>query len=330
MDQAAKRPEPPQPRKHHILPAFYLAGFTATGTVRGRLHVFDYATGKAYLSTPRRACRETDFYRVEEPGVDPNYIEKLLAWHEGVVAPHVQGIARTSKVKDPRTVGEALAFAASLVVRNRQARDQLGRALAAGVAMKLRRGEVSRDQWEQLRAAELRNGATLEEVPDYDALDRLRNAEWFPRAPSVLTVGLIPQLQDSIMKTLQRRDWELHVTDPEESGGFICSDSPVAWGDLHEFLRGRRQNLESVDIEITFPVARNAALVSHPGARNGTLTATDRIVGHVNARTLQMSQGLIFHPHDDFLWRRTSGELGKGSDYMSYVMDARRRGIFQP
>ena len=40
-----------QPRKHHLIPAFYLAGFTESGSPTETLHVFDYVSGKRYRST---------------------------------------------------------------------------------------------------------------------------------------------------------------------------------------------------------------------------------------------------------------------------------------
>jgi hypothetical protein len=198
------------------------------------LYVFDYGSGKRYRSTPRKACRKTDFYRVEAPGVDPYLIERMMAWHEDVVAPHVRQVASGSAT-NKRQVGETLALAALLAVRGRRGRHQLEAALAVGLGTRMRRGEVAPEQWEQLREAELRNGATPDQVPEYQAAkERLLSGEWFPRAPAVLVVGLIPEAQDSFMKLLLGRHWELHATDSARNGGFICSDSPLVWETLRE------------------------------------------------------------------------------------------------
>lgn len=319
-----------EPRKHHIIPAFYLAGFTESGTQGGVLHAFRYVTAKRYVTTPRKACRETDFYRVEEPGFDPNYVEKLMSWHEGVVAPHVQQVA-TGSVRDKRDVGETLALAALLAVRNRRGRTQMEAALAVGLGLRLRRGDVTPEQWQQLRESELRNGVPEEELPGFEqAMDRLLRGEWLPRAPAVLVAGLIPEMQDRFMQMLLHRHWELHVTNSTDNGGFITSDSPLVWGDLQEIVAGRQQGLDQHDLEITFPVSRTAALVSYPEARDATCDATDDLVAHVNMRTLQLSSGLVFHAHDEFLLRRSAGDVRPASEYFNYVADARRRGIINP
>jgi hypothetical protein len=61
------------------LPAFYLAGFTDTGTKDGTLYVFDYARKRRYTSKPEKVARERDFYRLYKPGLDKYGIEKDLA-----------------------------------------------------------------------------------------------------------------------------------------------------------------------------------------------------------------------------------------------------------
>jgi hypothetical protein len=62
-----------------------------------------------------------------------------------------------------------------------------------------------------------------------------------------------------------------------------------------------------------FPVSRNAAVVSHARARSATLTGTDDIVAHVNMRTLQMMDGLVFRAHDDLLLMRRAGDVRQGT-----------------
>lgn len=315
-----------EPRKHHIIPAFYLAGFTMTDSQTGMLRIFDQREANRYKSIPKRACRQTDFFRVDEPGVDPNTMEKLLSWHEGEVAPFIREIG-SGRVEHKRTVGEALSLAAVIVVRNRRGRRIIQDNARATIAKKLRSGEIAPDQWESLRASELRHGATPDEVPDYgDARDRLLKGEWFPRGPIAPAIGIIPELQEWLMKTLHQQHWELHITDSTTNGGFITSDSPVALGQL-EALSGRDYVFRNPFEEITFPVSRNAALVSYPGARDSSCEATDAIVAHVNTRTMYYSDRLIFHAQDDFILEDPEKNIRKGSEGMKLIAEAKRRGF---
>lgn len=321
----------PVPRKHHIVPAFYLAGFTPTDARNGKLYVFDHSTVKHYRTSPEKACRETDYNKINADGVPPYLIEDVLGWHENVVAPHVRAVAQGTVTNSRREIGETLALAASIAVRSRRGRAQLETAVAASLGMALRRGDVSEEKWERIRASELRHGVAPELLPPYgEAMEKLTSGDWFPRAPAVVSRGFVPDAQDAVMNMLLNRHWELAVTDADANGGFISSDSPLVWGDLDEMVVGRQQSLSSHDLEITFPVGRKAALISYPDARDCTVQATDEIVARINARTLHLSAGLIFHAHDDFLLRRQAGDMRYGSEYIAYQQDARRRGILNP
>jgi hypothetical protein len=320
-----------EPRKHHVIPGFYLAGFTQNDSLSGRLNVFDHSTGKRYRSSPRMAYRKTDFYRIDEPGVDPNVMEKALSVQETVAAPYVK-IVGSGGIADKKAVGETLEFAAVVTVRSTHVRKTMGTSSAATIATKLRKGQVTRDQWEQLRAAELRHGAAPDQVPEYEeAIRRLLNTDWYPRPPHVPVVGAIFEVSGELSKILRlQRRWEAHVTDDTKNGGFITSASPLAWGDLETRIDGHTEDIRDPYTEVTFPVSRKVALVSYPMAREGRIPATDGIVARINARTLHLSGGMIFYAHDDFLLRRESGEIRNGSEYFAYDADARRRGIINP
>jgi hypothetical protein len=333
-----RQPRPPgrsaDPRQHHIVPAFYLAGFTPTLDLDGALWVFRYRTTNHFRTSPRKACRERDYYRFhtsDESADDPFFMERLMAWHEGVVAPFVRQIATDRRVSDRKQVGEALALAALLVTRGRPGRAQLTQTLSTNVLKALRSETVTRSEWERYRQDELANGASEHDCPDYDeARDRALSGGWLPRPPRALVVGLIPDLQDRLMKRLAERQWELMVTDANANGGFVTSDAPVTWGDLSLAAEGSRPSLDDPGVEITFPVSKDAVLVSYAGARASNCDATDEIVAHINARTVHMTDGVIMHAHDDFLLRSLDGEVRPGSQYFEYIRGCRRRGIFRP
>ncbi len=334
MTESERSPAINVPRKHHIIPAFYLTGFTARQSQSNVLHVFDYTSGKRYLSTPLKACRESDFYRVEEPGYDVNHTELALGDVEATLAKSVKLVA-SGAVADRPTIAQTLEFSALCAGRNRRARQQTGPTLAASIASRLRRGEMSREEWEKIRASELRNGANAAEVPPYDeAVKLLLDTQWFPRAPTVLQVGLVFEAAEGLRRVLMKKRWETHVTDPSKNGGFVCSDNPLVWGDinvmatrLRDLKLKRPVSLSDDGIEVTFPVSRSVALVSYSSARESRCQTTDKIVAHVNSRTLHASDNLIFHAYDDFLTEQKHNVIRNGSEYFAYVAEARRKGI---
>jgi hypothetical protein len=253
--------------------AYAIARDLNADAVTGRLHVFDYLTGKRYETSPRKAHRKTDYFRFDEPGVDPNLMERKLSRLESAHAQSVRQVG-SGEIADRRAIAQVLELAATLRVRSTTARMDIGKAVAAHIATKLRNGEVSREEWEHLRESELRNGATPDEVPEYDeAIERLLNTEWYPRPPAVAIFANFSEWIDEVREKLRRHRWETHVTDPATNGGFITSAHPLTWGNLDEIMskrvgtEGMRIGTEDIgdpEIEVTFPVSRKVALIGYP------------------------------------------------------------------
>lgn len=320
-----------EPRRHHLISKFYLDGFTSAGGGSGGLNVFDYSTGKRYQTSPSKACRETDYFRVDDHEQDRQIMERILAEHERAVAPFVQQIAADGRISDRRQVGEALSLAAVFAVRSRRGRDRLEALVRPRIIKALREGSVTEAEWERHRELELQNGASTSDVPPYaQAREQAVAGGWMPRAPRAFVVGAIPEAAEGMRLTLSKLPWEARTTDAGANGGFITSDSPLVWGDLDEWVEGRSASLNDLGIEITFPVSKEVALVSHPKAGAGNVAARDEEVAHINSRTLHASMGLVMYGHDEFLLRRRDGGVRSSSDYFAYQDDARRRGIIRP
>lgn len=62
------------PRRHHLVPVFYLKRWADEGKIR----VNDIDKGKSWVTTPKKAASETDYYRIESPDLDPVEIPPLL------------------------------------------------------------------------------------------------------------------------------------------------------------------------------------------------------------------------------------------------------------
>ena len=136
-------------------------------------------------------------------GVDPNLIAKCPPTR---VRSRRRFSRSAGQVSDRRAIAETLDLAALLAVRSRWGRKQpeLEIALAAGLPRRLGQGDVSRDQWEQLRESELRNGATPDRVPLYEqAITRLQNV---PLSVEESPLSAIPTLGRRVSPS-QRRSW---------------------------------------------------------------------------------------------------------------------------
>jgi hypothetical protein len=172
-----------EPRQHHILPEFYLAGFTDTGTREGRLHVFDYVRNRRFRARPGQVARERDFYRLYEPGEDQNTVEYELARLEGELGSVLRHVTDTGKVHGSEELGALLSLVALVHARGPKVRQQLSLALEHTMGERLKAGVVSADQWERLVKAEMRAGVDPAILPEYDDTQRLiQQGHWSPRA----------------------------------------------------------------------------------------------------------------------------------------------------
>jgi hypothetical protein len=115
-----------QPRHHHYVPQFYLAGFTAIGTSKGTLHVFDREQQKSWPSTPRATAHARDYHAVDlGSGQDPMFVEKTMAVCEGKWATVLRAVVESGILPQDDSLGDLLAFVAFLAVRVPRIRNQV-------------------------------------------------------------------------------------------------------------------------------------------------------------------------------------------------------------
>lgn len=74
LDKARKAEGPSAPRKHHLVPASYLRRWADDKLIRVR----DLERDRSYLAAPEQAARETDYYSMASPDIDPTEVPPLL------------------------------------------------------------------------------------------------------------------------------------------------------------------------------------------------------------------------------------------------------------
>jgi hypothetical protein len=217
-----------EPRQHHLLLEFYLAGFTDTGTRDGMLHVFDYRWGKRYRARPKQVAHERDFYSIEVPDEDRNVIEKDLSRLEGELAPTLRRVVETDVVRH-EDLADLLSFASIVHVRGRRALEHVYLGLEEKMRSELEAGSLSRDEWERITDAHWREGTEPTTLLTYEeARYRSADGKWTPVAPREVALGLLPQMQRVIFDALVPHVLSLAVA-RSDAGELICSDSPLTW-----------------------------------------------------------------------------------------------------
>lgn len=108
----------PLARNHHFVPQCYLAGFTDTGTVKGRLCVFDFEASRFFRQRPRNVAFEVDFNRFETQNHPPDALESAFGQFEGKAASVIRRICAQERLPEDEEFSYVINLIALLAVRN--------------------------------------------------------------------------------------------------------------------------------------------------------------------------------------------------------------------
>lgn len=125
MDRA-RRNEGSAPRKHHVVPASYVRRWAEQDRVR----VIEVEEGTSYETSPSKAARITDFYRLEADGLDPDEIppllmETALSEIEGWGKEVIDKLINQPRTLDPQQVANFAWFLAFQFTRGMAQREEL-------------------------------------------------------------------------------------------------------------------------------------------------------------------------------------------------------------
>jgi len=297
-----------QPRKHHYVPQFYLAGFTKNDSKVGQLFVLDKEQKKTWTSTPKGTAHKRDFHAIEPtPGGDPMAVEKALSQVEGQWSTALATVIDKQALPEDESFGDLMMFMAFMAVRVVRIRDILSdfidRVSKAEIQLMLatRQGqehfrqtlaelghEMSDDEFERL--------VSFGKSDDYDV-----NYErtWHVQEMVRMAVILAP--------LLSLRKWCLWIAD-EAAPDLICSDSPVAptWavpmpGPMSPAF-GTPYTIVSV------PLNRRIALVSMIEEELPATSLDRNGVAAVNSMTA-MYANQLYSSDPDFVWITESETL---------------------
>jgi hypothetical protein len=336
-----------EPRQHHILPAFYLAGFTDTGGKDGTLHVFDYARKRRYASKPEKVARERDFYRIYKPGKEQYIIEKdVWARLEGDISPVLRRVSETD-MASPKELGTLLSLAAMVYVRGRRGLERAYLGVEEQMRAGLQDGTLTAKAWEEVRelhrlAGEEDPAAT--QITYEEARRRLQEEAWSPIAPRDYVLRHIGELHSIVLDSLMPDSrkghmWSLAVANPD-AGEFVTSDAPLSWGTALPWEPGYKKverldkldfgdSIDNPNLIVAFPLNKKLALLTRPFDRNleqryFRYEATARVVAWVNTSTQLGSLGTLYSASEDFGLLGRGNRIGRSIDHFAHWVHLRR------
>ena len=279
----------PEPRRHHFVPACWLAGFTESGDKDGELWVTDFSRGRQWQTNPEKAGVIKDFYRIDEPNPDPVIIEKALSKIEDEIAPVFKALDRERREPFKDELDALLHFMAIQWVR-----IPAFRPFALGVLKSinreiLHRGLKNRESW----AAMLGEAGIAADTPGVE-YERVCEAERSGKFE--LSAGTAWYMQqafngvDQILPSLRKRHWSAAFS---ETGSFIACDGPV----IMEGPKEQWIGFGNADF-ISYAVSRHVTLYGTLGDVGPPFANRKHIAGINTLAMLRADQQVFSHRAD--------------------------------
>ena len=313
-----------QPRAHHFVPEFYLAGFTGSGQRDGRLAVLGLGelAGREWWASPNSLGHERDFYRDDSDMEDPTWFERdLLGGLEGESAGVLKDIAATCVLPDrgTRAWQVLMNFVAVMYARGPGLRDLMSRPILDIAQMIMQSMVADRGAFDRM-VAEMRVGGQLAagEEPSYEEMRAAVQQGGIGLSlarPYLLRTIL--RVVEIVLPQLDRRSWTLLINQGAEQA-FLVTDRPVAithtvpqpqtFYNIPTFGRG--------GTDVTMPVSKDLALMGRLENQDRSAIDVDaQMIATVNSKTLWQAERFACGPSKErFAFVRADGTIGTYDD----------------
>ncbi|MDD7920979.1 DUF4238 domain-containing protein [Actinomycetospora callitridis] len=284
MMERAKRNELGSPaRKHHLVPASYLRGWSDRGQIR--VTVVDEV--RTWITSPEKAARETDFYSLKSDDLDPEKVPPLL--FETMLS-EVEGWGRSAidelLIKQPSQVDPKLMAKFTWFLG-----FQLSRGNAFREENKLLESEIFRLKHEGMTDEGIRGRLEEQGYPNdpksvaraRKGLDAILRGDVILAPQRAALVGRAAEVADELGGHLLQREWFVHET----PGVLVTCDEPLIRIGGPGNLREERAGIASAGV-IIFPLSpRKLLSMALPGIRTDLTPRLDE------AETAELNREII-------------------------------------
>jgi hypothetical protein len=257
LEQARRNAEGAEPRKHHLVPASYLHRWAEESKVR--VTVVD--EHRSYLSSPEKAARETDFYRIEHPDVDaeqvpPLLFETMLSQIEGNAKTVIDELIkyRDARVLDPESLALFAWHLALTITRGKAFRAEQQEMLTD--FYRLQYAKITDDG---IKARLRKHGLdpTSENIALHrEFLDDLQSGEVLVQKPDAAVIASSGQMAAILGEHLFQRSWMIYEAPPI----LVTCDEPVITVGGPGSPRSERGGVESAGV-VMYPLDPSNLLV---------------------------------------------------------------------
>lgn len=315
-----------EPRRHHFLSQCYLKGFTADGTVDGKLYVVNVSDGSTFETKPINVGVERDFNAVE--GMPPGELERGLSKFEGVASAALNRIIATRSLANGDDWWTVLNLIALFAVHNPRWRNQMTEfstdLMRKMMSLALATPERWASQVTRMKAA----GALNNEEPEisYEEMRAFHEkGEYDIRLARGWLIGMELKSLQPVLETMADRKWTLCLA-PADSGGFITCDHPVCLihedGTLPTFSRPLGHALQGSALLI--PISRGLLGIGTFGGRGGVVTPSDWQMAYLNGIVAVHVHRQIYAANDQFKVLDRQHVPVSGQDFVAQIQTMHR------
>jgi hypothetical protein len=311
------------PRQHHYVPAFFLGGFTGSGTVDDHLWVFDKTQdGKRYRGRPGEVGKARDYNAIDVEDTNPNAVEVMLAEIEGRAAPVIAAIRSSRRMPDGRAFELLMGFVAFLAVRIPGQRETIATFMEQIGKQIIRMVVDNRDRYEASLARIRDDGVEFPDISYEQMREFVERDEYTIRTATTFQVAMMLDAAPALVPMLANRRWSVFCVNTGE-GELVCSDRPVSltWTD------GRERGFYSPgyglpETDITVPIDRHICVMGRfeGGSMCGPIDR--RGVAAINTRTI-MNASRVYSSREDFVWLHRDGRVCDAKELARCLRDER-------
>lgn len=286
-------------KRHHFVPAFYLAGFTDGEDRKSPFWCAGKDGKKTFQTNPNNACVENDYYTLTE-SPDSMAAENEYAKLEAGIANSLRHIKENNWT--PRPIDEEFLhiFAATLYLRVPEFRNSM----AAPIK---RVQEVVIDMQSRITLENARNGGNVSKEEVLNAV-RISNRSADACAPPVsrdLLIELELRMLHDTAKLLALRRWYLFVVPECEKYEFITSDNPFVLIPVE--TEAKMIGLLSRGTEVIIPLHKRATLIGDfKDGPNCTYHAPEEMIDEMNEHVYRECNRWIYSSRKDTVEQLTT------------------------
>ena len=291
-----------RPRKHHYIPNFYLAGFTASGSGQDRLYVFDQEQIRPWPSTPKNSGYQRDFYAVDlGSGVDPASFESdVLARLEAEFSRVVRMSVAEQTLPTGGDFDVLLNFVAVMATRTPRIRRLVGHVTDLVVKSVVQSLVATDEGWQQFRDSSCDAGIHSNDTEADELREFILSGEYAVDLDQTSHVQKIVELVSAMLPVLAQRHWSLGIAAPGVPD-FVCSDAPVSLVPTDRFGKKDELHLANPHTILAVPLTRRAALLGSYEERPPVFRVNEFGVLSMNAMTITEARQ-IFSAEEDFAY----------------------------